>query len=60
MLTHMHTQKGLPWQSSDEDFALPMQEAQVQVLVPELRSHMSHGTIYKLSMNSMMYSISSC
>ena len=34
---------GIPWQSSGQDSALPLQEAQVQSLVMELRSCNLHG-----------------
>ena len=39
---------GLAWWSSGLDSALPMQEAQVQSLVGELRSHMPHSMAKKL------------
>ena len=34
---------GLVWWSSGSDARLPLQRAQVQILVRELRSHMSHS-----------------
>ena len=37
--------KGLPWPSSGEDSALPLQGARVQYLGRELRSHMPGGMV---------------
>ena len=39
--------QGLPWQSSSQDFTLPMQGARVRPPAGELRSHMPHGTAEK-------------
>ena len=39
--------KGIPWRSNGLDSALPLQGAQVQSLVGELRSHELHSVAQK-------------
>ena len=43
--------KGLPWQSNGEDSMLPLQGAQVQTLVRDLRSPMLHDRKKKAGMD---------